>query len=132
MIDDDHEIFGTEVVEAGQLARVGFFKVSDIFYVDVFLAKKNYEVPRFHTKQGIFTVTLTLSLVKEGLPSLTVLDGGRLINLRNVDYIEKTSLGPVVHFKDTDFTTRMAERKLKYLRHLVRKEPKIRRNLKET
>ncbi|MDN4090981.1 LytTR family transcriptional regulator DNA-binding domain-containing protein [Paenibacillus polymyxa] len=132
MIEDDHEIFGTEVVEVGELGRVGFFKVSDIFFVDVFKPKKNYEVPRFHTKQGIFTVTLTLSDVKEGLPSLTVLDGGRLINLKNVDFIEETPYGPIVHFLDTDYTTQMAQRKLKYFRHLVKKEPKIRRNLKET
>lgn len=120
-MEDGQEIFGTEIVEHGKLGRSCFFLVKDILFIDVWQPKKNYLVPRFHTRTGIYTVTLTLESLK-GLPSLTELYRGILVNLSEIDYIEDTKFDIVVHFKNSNLTTSMARNKLKYYRHLLKKD----------
>lgn len=119
-MEDAQEIFGSEIVENGQIGRSCFFSVKDILFIDVWKPKKNYLVPRFHTRTGIYTVSLTLESCKNGFPALTELYRGVLVNLQEVDYIEDTQFDIVVHFKDSHLTTSMARHNLKEFKHLLK------------
>lgn len=118
------EVFGVEIDEDSQMGRACFFRVEDILFIDVWEPKKNYRVPRFHTKNGIFTVSLTLEACRQGFPNLVPLDIGNLVNLDQVDYIDPTAFEVVVRFKNSKTTTNMARYKLKYFKHLLKKNQK--------
>lgn len=119
-MEDDREIFGTEIVGEGKVGKSCFFRVRDILFIDCWVPKKNYKVPRFYTLTGVFTVPLTLEACANGLPFLTLLDTGTFVNVEHIDYIEDLGHSAIVHFKGSPYTTNMAKYKVKYFRHLLK------------
>ncbi|MGG3284548.1 dipeptidyl aminopeptidase [Paenibacillus solani] len=120
---DHKEIFGIQILEGTegtQMGKAGFFCVKDILFIDLWEPKKNYRVPRFHTRSGVYTVALTLESCRLGFPNLVSLDNGNLVNLDQVDYIDPTAFGIIVRFKGTNITTSMAQYKEKHFKHLLK------------
>lgn len=121
-MEGQREIFGIEILEDNQMGNACFFHVEDIFFIDLWEPKKNYRVPRFHTRLGVFTVALTLESCRLGFPDLVPLDNGNLVNMAQVDYIDPTAFGGItVYFKKSKITTNMAKYKEKYFKHLIKK-----------
>lgn len=109
---EDREFFGIEV-NTGESV---FFKVSEILFVDKFSPKKNYEVPRFHTRSGVYTVPLTLDACRNGLSDLVPLDNKNLVNLSEIDHLEVSKHQTLACFSGTELKVPISKNKRKYLK----------------
>lgn len=114
-------IFGVRIEEGGAESGVfDTFDIRDIFYIDLWSPKKNYRVPRFHTRSGIFTVLLTLETCERAFTHLVPLDSNNLVNIENIKYVTETPFVITAFFEDGS-SANVARYKKKIIEHLIKR-----------
>lgn len=116
---DKRQIFGVEILDNGELSHGKFFRASDIYYIDMWEPKANYNVPRFHTSKGLFTVALTYKSCIEAMPHLYPAHNGNLVNPYWVERIDDQIFSSTAFFKDSDYTVTVARGKVRALKSLI-------------
>ncbi|MGO4952064.1 hypothetical protein [Paenibacillus sp. DRB1-1] len=102
-------------------SKSGLFPAKDVYYMDMWGAKKNYHVPRFHHMGGLYVVALTIRQCQEAFPYLYPATPGHLINLSRVAGFEEHSYDTIVRFKDTDYTCPISGPKHRALKKILKK-----------
>ncbi|MDH6373494.1 hypothetical protein M2444_005326 [Paenibacillus sp. PastF-3] len=118
---DTRSILVAPILNLNTLGEGEFISVSDVFYIDMWEPKKNYNVPRFYTKTGVYTVGLTLQKCKDAIPYFYPAYNGNIINLDLIDQVDKDMFGYTVRFRGTEFTSPIARNRAEYLLPLLKK-----------
>ncbi|ASS66252.1 hypothetical protein [Paenibacillus sp. RUD330] len=94
------EIYGMRIENGKETGECVFFKIADIYKIDSYQPKKNYHVPRFYTKDGVYSVFLTLDACKVAFLEFGILalDSTNLLNIKNIDYVKESYNKLEAHF----------------------------------
>lgn len=98
-----------------QTYQAAFIPMEDIILIDLWTPKRNYKVPRFYTRDRIYTVPLTLEMCHSALPEMFPADGSNLINLDHVDHLEKTFYQTTIVFKRSNHVAYASNAKARQL-----------------
>jgi len=119
---ENYEIFGVKVIGEKEYGEHEFFSIEDIYFIDIWSPKKNYHVPRIHTKDGTYTVPLTLEAFKKGFSCFShfvQLDNGNLVNIKQIDQVIETAYATTVHFKNCKESANVSRNKKHIITHLL-------------
>jgi hypothetical protein len=121
MMNDNTEILGVRIIGEKESGEFDTFKVGDICFIDVWSPKKNYLVPRFHTKQGVFSALLTLEACAKAMDGLVRLDNGILANLKHIQLVTETPFAITAHFGEGIASANVAKNKKRLVEAFIRK-----------
>lgn len=119
---DNRVIMGAQILDNGKLGTPVFIEVNEVLFIDSWKPKSNYQVPRFYTKCAAYTEVLTLQACTYLFPHFVSLDNGNIVNVELVDNAIRKPYEIVVTFKNSKFTTIMAESKRKYFDFLIQEK----------
>lgn len=115
-----NKILGVKIINGKEAGEFAYFDKRDIYFIDLWSPKKNYRVPRFYTKDGVFTVLLTLETCEKAFDHLISLDSGNLVNLEQISHVTKTPFALTAYFADGSSTS-VAKYKEDLIKHLIKK-----------
>ncbi|MFW5436236.1 hypothetical protein [Paenibacillus apiarius] len=99
--------------ERGQL-----YPLREVCYIDLAESKKGYKIPRLYTTDDVFLIGMTLGQCGEAL-ELTHIDSGIYANIDNIEKIELSPYGAIVHFVGSEYTTTIAQRKARIFKKII-------------
>lgn len=120
-MDNDAEILGVRIVNNGKVPKFDTFCEKDIFFIDTWIPKKNYHVPRFYTRKGLFTIPLTLEMCKAAYTNLSVLDPVTLINIKQISHVTEYTFGLTAFFENYLYGVNISRNKKAAISHLINK-----------
>ena len=108
-------------IDEGAAGEIGSFREDEIHFIDMWVPKKNYQVPRFYTDQGVFTVILTLDACKKAFTTLSSFDSGIIGNYNKISHVVDNGYGLVAHFEGSEHTAILAKNKRRLVKNLIKK-----------
>ncbi|MDM5278776.1 dipeptidyl aminopeptidase [Paenibacillus silvae] len=94
-----YHIAGSRTIDDKEIGEYDFYSLTDLCYIDMFSPVRNYLVPHYHTSKVSFTDARKYEAAKQLFPNLVQLDSGLLVNMDQVETIEKTRFGLIAHFR---------------------------------
>lgn len=119
-MDEEQSFIGIRIDE-GAMGEIGTFREEEIHFIDTWVPKKNYQVPRFYTDHGVYTVILTLDACKKAFTTLSPFDSGVIGNYEKISHVIDTGYALVAHFQNSEHTTILAKNKRHLVKSLIKK-----------
>lgn len=123
---DPFVVFGVKIIGNKETDGFGFFNlINDVYFIDIWSPKRNYNVPRFHTKHGVYCTMLTLERWRQSLEGYGyyMLDTVNLVNIRHIDHVIDHTHCIHAYFENGMFASVSRNKNnFELLAHLFRKE----------
>lgn len=101
-----------------QSRKAVFLPAEDIIMIDLWDAKANYKVPRFYTRNRVYTVPLTIEMCHNAFPDLFAADTGTLVQLEAVDHITVYPFQAFLKFEKSELKAPLPQYKVRHLKKI--------------